>query len=216
MIKNIIIFILSIIIGLILIIIGYFSFFSKDSQLIKPFLPKTMFSIENAPSQTLTGEVASISGNVSWLSRTANYAILINSAQKLQQGEEINTQNNGEAILNFSKVVNITVLPNTQVSFIQTLPANFVVEQKQGLATYEKNGEIPVSIRTLDLLINIEKGSCQVLVNKDTSDITVSVITGSVTVAFNDTNINTNIQTISEGKKYQFNNDTKNGIIRPL
>jgi hypothetical protein len=164
----------------------------------------------------LNGEVASISGNVSWLSRTASFAILINSPMKLQQGEEVITQNNGKVSIIFSKVVNLNVSPNTQVNLIQTLPTDFVVEEKQGLVMYDKNGETPVSIRALDLLINIDKGSCEVLVDKDTSDITVTVSAGSVTVAFNDTYNNTNIKSISEGKKYLFNNDSKTGNIKSI
>jgi ferric-dicitrate binding protein FerR (iron transport regulator) len=91
-----------------------------------------------------------------------------------------------------------------------------VIEQKQGLVMYDKNGETPVSIRALDLLINIDKGRCEVLVDKDTSDITVTVSTGSVTVAFNDINNNTNIKSISEGEKYLFNNDSKTGYIKSI
>lgn len=216
MLKNVILFIFSTILGTLMIIIGYLLFFSRDSQFIKPFLPKTMFSIENAPSQTLIGEVASISGNVSWLSRTASFAMLINSPTKLQQGEEVITQNNGKASITFSKVVNLNVSPNTQVNLIQTLPSDVVIEQKQGLVMYDKNGETPVSIRALDLLINIDKGRCEVLVDKDTSDITVTVSTGSVTVAFNDINNNTNIKSISEGEKYLFNNDSKTGYIKSI
>ena len=213
---KIFLFIISIATGGVIVVAGYLWGAPRDSQFLKPFFPKTLFSIENAPSQSLTGEVTSISGNVSWQSRTANYATLITFPVKLLQGEEIDTQNNGEAIITFSKVGKITVSPNTQVNFIQTLPANFVIEQKQGLSTYDKAGDVPVSVRALDLLINLEKGTCTVSVDKDTSDVTVTVNAGSATAAYNDTNSNTNILTISEGEKYLFNNNTKLGKIKSL
>lgn len=216
MIKNIFLFIISILIGVTAVIFGYLWAAPRDSQILKPFFPKTLFSIENAPSQSLSGKVISFSGNVSWQSRTASYATLINSPVKLQQGEEVNVQNNGKVVIDFPQVVTITASSSTQINFIQTLPANFVVEQKQGLSAYDKNGDIPVSVRALDLLINVEKGSCTVSVDKDTADIIVTVNSGLVTVGFNDTGNNTNILTINEGKKYFFNNDTKLGKIKSL
>jgi hypothetical protein len=44
-----------------------------------------------------------------------------------------------------------------------------------------KKVNIPVSVRALDLLINVEKGTCTISVDKDTSDIIVTVNSGSVT-----------------------------------
>lgn len=214
MMKNISLLIISILIGITTITISYLWIAPRNSQILKPFFPKTLFSVENAPSQSLSGKTTSLSGNVSWQSRTARFATLINSPIKLQQGEEIDTQNNGNATIDFPKIGTITIFPNTQVNFIQTLPANFVIEQKQGLSEYYKNGNIPISIRSLDLLINLEKGSIIVSVDKNTSDITVTVNSGSVTVAFNDTNNNTNILNINEREKYSFNNNSKLGKIK--
>ena len=80
--------------------------------------------------------------------------------------------------MDFPQAVTITASSNTQINFIQTLPANFVVEQKKGLSMYDKSGDIPVSVRALDLLINIEKGTCTISVDKDTSDIIVTANPG--------------------------------------
>jgi hypothetical protein len=213
---KIFLFIFSILIGSVVVITGYFWDAPRDSQILKPFFPKTLFSIENAPSKSLSGSVASVSGNVAWQSRIASFATLINSPVKLQQGEKINTQSNGKAVINFSQVATITVSANTQLNFIQTLPANFVVDQAQGLSIYDKNGDIPLSVRALDLLINVKTGTCSVLVDKDTSNIVVSVSTGSAMIAFNDTNNNTNILTVNKGEEYLFNNNTKLGKIKSL
>lgn len=209
-------FIFSILVGGIIIVVGYLWGAPRDSQILKPFFPRTLFSIENAPSQSLFGKVVSVSGNVSWQSRTASFATLIKSWVKLQQGEEINVQNNGKATIDFPQVVKVTVLANTQLNFIQTLPANFVVKQAQGQSIYDKNGAIPLSVRALDLLVNVEAGVCSISVDKDTKDIIVAVNSGSAMIAFSDTDNNTNILTINKGKQYLFNNDTKLGKIRPL
>ena len=213
---KIFLFIFSILIGSVVVITGYFWDAPRDSQILKPFFPKTLFSIENAPSKSLSGNVASVSGNVAWQSRIASFATLINSPVKLQQGEKINTQSNGKAVINFPQVATITVSANTQLNFIQTLPANFVVDQAQGLSIYDKNGDIPLSVRALDLLVNVKTGTCSVFVDKDTSNIAVAVSTGSAMIAFNDTNNNTNILTINKGEEYLFNNNTKLGKIKSL
>ena len=216
MVKKIILFTFSIAISTILVIFGYLWESPRDSQLLKPFFPKTLFSIENAPDQSLIGEVASVSGNIAWQSRTANYATLISSPVKLQQGEEIDAQNNGNAVISFPGVGEITVFPNTQINFIQTLPANVVVEQKQGLSIYDKNGNIPISIRALDLLINPTEGTCTVSVDKDSTEIIVTVDSGSATLAFNNINNVTNILTVKKGYEYVFNNNTKVGRLKSL
>jgi len=214
--KKLFLFIISIAIGTAIVTFGYLWDVPRNSQLLKPFFPKTLFSIADAPGQSLSGEIASMSGNVGWQSRTADYATLINSPVKVQQGEAISTYQNGETTVNFPGIGNMTLSPNTQVNFIQTLPANFVVEQKQGISAYIKNGNIPISVRALDLLINFEEGNYAVSVDKDSTNIIVTVNSGSIIVAFNDTNNNTNIVTVKEGEQYLFNNNTKLGRIKPL
>lgn len=216
MLKKIFLFTISIIIGLTITVLGYLWDAPRNSQLLKPFFPKTFFSVANAPSQSLSGDITSMSGNVAWQSRTADYATLINSPVKIRQGEAISTYENGKAVISFPAIGNMTLSPNTQVGFIQTLPANFVVEQKQGISAYNKNGNIPISVSALDLLINIDEGSSTVSVDKDSTNIVVVVNSGSVTVAFNDTNNNTNIVTVNQGEQYLFNDNTKLGEVESL
>jgi hypothetical protein len=216
MLKTFALFIFSLIMGTIIAVFCYFWLSPKESQIIKPFLPKTLFSIENAPSQSITGIVESFSGNVAWQSRSANYATLINSPVKLQQGDEINVQDNGQAITSFPNIVKISISPNTQVNFIQTLKVNFVAEEKQGNAFYEKTGSIPVSIRAFDLLINLKNGAFSISVDKESAMVVINVGSGSATAAYIDTDNNTQILTIKEKQKYQFNNDTKLGRVTTL
>jgi len=116
----------------------------ETASFLKPFFPKTLFSIENAPSQTLSGKIASMSGSVAWQLRTADYATLINSPVKLNNKEKQFPLMKTEKRLSIFPQSEHDVFPNTQVNFIQTLPANFVIEQKQGISTYTKNGNIPV------------------------------------------------------------------------
>ena len=216
MLKNIFLFIVSLTISGLITITVYFLLSPSNTEFIKPFFPKTLFSLENAPTQSIVGNVTLISGSVAWQSRISPYSILINSPIKLQQGEEIDTQGNGQTIVSFAKVGIITFSPDTQINFIQTLSSNFVVQQKQGSAVYEKNGDIPMNIRGLDLLINLNSGKSIISVNPKNFQIALSVETGSATVAFNDTGNLTNILTISAGSEYIFNNNTKLGVINKL
>ncbi len=216
MIKNILLFIVFLILGTTAVVIGYLWAVPGDTQLLKPFFPKTLFSIQNAPSESLKGEIASVSGSVAWQSRIAPYASLINSPQKLQQGEEVDTHSNGQAGIIFPGVGIINISSDSQINFIQTLPANFVVNEKQGTAVFEKTGTVPISIRGLDLLINLDSGKSSISVDKKTSQVTIRVEEGSVTLAFTDTNNNTEIVPISAGNEYVFNNNTKLGEIKAL
>ena len=200
--------------GAIMIILGFLWVSPRNSQVLKIILPQSLFSLEKAPTDSLTGEIASISGKVAWQSRIAPVAILINSTTKLQQGEEVDTYNDGTAAINFPEVATMSASSNTEVNFIQTLPENFVVWQKQGAVDYSKIGEIPTSIVALNLLINMDSGDCSISIDKDTSKVTVAVKTGSVTAAFNDLDNNTNVVSIKSGKTYIFDDNTRTSVLR--
>lgn len=188
--------------------------YQKD--FVKPFIKRGSFSLEKAPMESLSGKIATMSGSVKWQSRTSPSPVPINSLRKLMQGEELETKKNGKATVEFDKVGMIKITPDTQLNFVQTLPANFVVEQKKGTAEYIKRGDIPVSITSLDLLINLNSGRSIISVDEGNSQIIISVESGSATVAFNDRDNLTNILTVDEGREYIFNNDSRIGGINNL
>ncbi len=199
-----------------MIILGYFWIAPQNSQVLKPFFPKTLFSIKNPPDESLKGEVASLSGSVSWQGRTSDFATLINSPRQIEQGEEINTNNNGSAFVVFPKIGSFSLSSNTQISIIQTLPADFVANEIQGTASFQKNGNIPLSVVALDLLINVESGETNITVDKEGSRVDITVSSGSAALAFNDTNFNTNIVRIKKGYEYIFDDNTKTGKLTPI
>lgn len=214
MLKNIFLLILSIFIGAIIIIEGFLWLSARNTQILKIILPKSLFSLETAPTDSLIGKIATLSGKVAWQSRVAPVAILISVPVELQQGEEVDTYEDGSATINFTQFGTISLSSNTQVNLIQTLPENFVINQKQGTAIYTKTGETPTSVVVLDLLVNINSGQNKILVNADTAKITINVITGSTTVAFNDTDNKTTVVLLNSGDEYSFNNNTKIGVIK--
>ena len=215
MLKKLLLFLIFFSLGVALVFAADFMVSNNTIQKLNPAI-KSKFSIDNPPSDSLKGKISSLSGTVSFQPRSKDYATLINAPVEILQGEDLNTGGNGSATVIFDRIGEISLLENTQISFIQTLPQNFVISQKQGTATFQKTGSIPFSVRGLDLLINLESGRVSVNVDSDNSIITVDVLEGSVSAAFNDTDNLSNVITIESPRRYIFNNNTKKGRISYL
>lgn len=214
--KNIVIFLIFLVLSSIIVVAAYLWASPRVVLLPKPYFPKTSFSIKNPPSESLTGKVIPVSSTVQLQLRTSDFAKSISSVTPVHQGEEVDTLGNEKASVMFDRAASVDLLPSTQVAFIQTLPVNFVMEQKQGNAVYSKKGNIPISVRALDLLVNIEEGQSNVSVDPDATEVEIQVESGSVRMAFNDTDNQTQIVNLSAGDKYSFNNNTKIGNVKKV
>jgi hypothetical protein len=214
MIKNIILFLLSVLTGIILII-GYERLIADKNVFHrnKP-VANTQFSLERAPAKSLTGTISSFSGDVNWQSRTASQAAKLIASQTIQQGEEITTGVNGKITLEFPNIATISASANTDLNIIQTLPANIVIDQSKGFANYAADGTTPLSVRSLNLLTNITGGIVNISVDKNQHIVTVDVQKGSGTEGFNDSQNKSNVITIDEGSQFIYNADTKNGVVK--
>src|SRR4051794_20941381 len=107
--KKLFIFLSSIIIGFLLVFI--YKTFSPTKQvetLQKQTEQASHFSIENPPSNSLKGEIATFSGEVQWQSRTATEGAKLDAVRPLQQGENIITKK-GTALLQFPNIGTIDV-----------------------------------------------------------------------------------------------------------
>src|SRR5437016_1573059 len=118
----------------------------------------TKFSLKNAPSESSFGSIATMSGSVNWQSRAAIKFVPVKLNQKIQQGDELSTGNNGKVIVKIQNDALILLQPNTHINIIQLLPINFVFVQDKGEAEYVNSIRIPISVRNLDLLSVITKG----------------------------------------------------------
>ncbi len=215
--KYLLLFILSIGLGFAILLLGYIYFYNQPVTLQNPLLPVTHFSLENAPSDSLKGKISSLSGNVAWESRTSAIANLISEPITIWQGEEVITQGNGNADVVFPNGINLHMFSSSDLSIIQTLPADIVFEQNQGTIEYQNfQGKLPLSINALDLLLNVNKGSVKILVDKDNSVVNVFVSSGSATAAFTDTDNNPKVQKIDKGSKATFDNNAKTINIAPF
>ena len=211
--KKFILLISAFLLSFFLVIAAYFWLSPQNSVLIQPFLPKSKFSLVKAPLDSLTAKISSYSGNIAWQSRTASMATLIGSPIELQQGEELDSQGNGTATIEFPGNARIFLYNNTQIYLVQTLPANIVIQQKQGTAEFTRLSQnVPLSVVSSNLLINVISGKTSVSMDKKTKYITVKV-TGESKIAYVDLNNNTHVKDLSTGNVFVFNDDTRKSYL---
>lgn len=216
--KHLLLFFLSILIGII-VVVGYRTWFINTNITLSKTFNKSVistikFSLENAPSQSLQGRIASLSGNVQWQSRTAAQSVPLTMPRFMQQGEAVSTGDDGKILIKFPGFVTVNLLQDAVLNFIQTLPANLVFEQNSGIVSYTKEGAAPVSIRTFGLLTTMKQGIVIMVVKSTKENTAITVQKGSVIEGFNDTQNISNVVTINEGNQFVFNNDTKKGVIQ--
>jgi len=174
----------------------------------------TKFSLENAPSESLSGSIATMSGKVNWQSRTATKFALVKLNQKIQQGEELNTGNNGKVGVKIQNNALVLLQPNTHISIIQLLPINFVFAQDKGEAEYANTIQTPISVRSLDLLSVITKGKAIITVDQKKQIVTVAVVQGSVKEAYQDLQQTNNVMNLNQGQTFVFDETNKIGTIQ--
>lgn len=155
------------------------------------------FSIDDPPTQTLQGQILNSSGEIKWQSRSATEAAQLTQKVPILQGEQLETGDNGHLTLQFPDVSQIRLNPESKLYVAQTLPANLLFDQKIGSATYQKLGQLPVSIRSGFLLIKQNEGI--LTVETDADYITVSVNQGSATIAYNDADFVSQLVEIKAG-----------------
>jgi len=201
--KNILLFFAALVIGIVLVICCQI----LRQTIIHPVAPlrKTQFSLGTAPSDSLRGSVLSFSGSVGWESRTATPMTKLAKKRIIQQGEALETKDDGSVRVQFPNTATLDLSSDTHIDFAQTLPINLVLGQTKGTTTYTKaENRIPLSIRALDLLINIASGSSQIIVDPDQNLVTVNVTSGQATAAYDDTKYISHVITIPQGQQFVF------------
>ncbi|MDO8583236.1 MAG: hypothetical protein Q7R51_01790, partial [bacterium] len=131
----------------------------------------------------------------------------------IQQGEAIETKDDGKITVRFPDAYTIDIFPKSKLDFIQTLPSNFVISQEQGISEYTKTGATPLSIRSFHLLIQLNSGYIAITTDKDEKTVSVNVSSGSATLAYNDLQYISNVITIKAGKTFTFDDNTRTARI---
>lgn len=214
--KNILIFILSLLVGIGLLY-GYkrITTIQNVQKLVVPVY-EGIFSIEQAPHRSLKATITSFTGTVEWKSRIATESSTLTKPRELQQGEEVATHDDSSLELIIPNALEASVSANTAVQLIQTLPNSILLMQNSGKATYTQKNNNPVSIRSLSLLVQLENAEAIITVNDTLPFISVDVEKGTITVGFNDTDFITQTIAVSSGKRLVYNTQTRETDIVDL
>ncbi len=211
--KSVIIFLLFLLVG-VAAVVGY-SYWNHQSVafiLSKPAIA-TKFSMATAPIESLKGNIASMSGTATWLSRTAENPVKLKSPRSIQQGEELGTSKNGNVAVVIQNAEAIILSPNSLVTFIQMLPINIVLEQTSGSVMYQNTGQSAMSVRTFNLITAINRGSAEISMDQKTNAITVTVDKGLVTEGYLDANGNSNVINVNAGQQFVFDEIALTGTV---
>ncbi len=209
--KFIPLFIIFFLIG-VLITAGYGFIATKTDSPIKNIInipALSGFSVENAPSASIRGNILSMNGHVKWQSRVATEAAEITSSVTLQQGEQIATGETGQVKIEFPGACLINMGSGAQIDFVQSLPVDLVMLQASGSADFIKTGDVPVTVRALHLLIKQNGGEMGIGVDQKNSLVNINIIKGSITVAFNDLQNVTKVLNFDSNRRISFNDLTR-------
>jgi hypothetical protein len=211
--KSIIIFLLFFIIG-VFAVLGYVYWNHQGAILnfSKPTIT-TKFSLANAPTDSLKGDIATMSGTVTWLSRVAKSPVKLKSPRSIQQGEELGAGKNSNVAVVIQNAEAIILSSNSLVNFIQMLPVNLVLEQNSGIVTYQNTGQSAMSVHSLDLITAVNRGSAEISMDQKTNTVTVTVEKGLVTEGYEDSSGNSNVVNVNEGQQFIFDDTALTGTV---
>lgn len=214
--RTLIVFIAAVLIGII-----SFALYNNLTQrpvvqeiIEKPSLSGSPFSVLTPPLESLKAKVSSFTGKVKWQSRIATEAAEVKSLKEIQQGEQIETKENGSLIVEFPNVWRINISPNSKLDFAQSLPANLVIAQKDGRAQYQKLGENILSVRAMHLLIEQISGDMVITIDKDSAQVFINVKKGSATLAYNDDQNVSQVIQVKTGQRLSFDDKTREIVLR--
>lgn len=196
----------------IIVAVLYFMFRANNPIRViapKPLIPPTAFSDEMAPKESVKGQIATMSGEVWWISRVTSQRTPYATPSAVQQGETYATGDNGAIEINFSEYGSVNIVSKSEVGIDQTLPVDFVFDQSSGSASFTSLGRSPFSVRSLHLLTTIASGSATINLDYKKHLITLRVISGSAKLAYNDTDIVSQVLEISQGKSFRFDDDNR-------
>lgn len=181
-----------------------------------PIAQEHEFSIKDAPSKSLKAAIKSFSGEALWESRIATQPAQLTHTILIQQGEKLSTGKDGKITLSFTAADDITINPDSDLSIVQTLPSHIVLEQTHGTVNYANSDDSTLSIRTLHILTIVTQATMTIAVDDSTHDIVISVEKGNVTLAYNNKDNISTLINLSQGKRYNYNDDDRDGNIENM
>lgn len=174
------------------------------------FPPQQSSFVLKPPADALKGKLLSINGSVKKELREKNDFEDVNTKEEILQGEKLVTGEKSKATVEFPDYAKINLGSNTEIGFINLIPANFLISQLLGSATYELlQDNVPFSVRSLHVLLTVNSGKSEVAISDET--ITVKVLSGAAKLALVDLENKTHVWEIKEGQKVLIN-DTERRV----
>jgi len=179
----------------------------------EPNFESTKFSLEEAPSESIRGQITNMSGDIWWQSRTATEPAKLAEPVASQQGEVLIASESGKLTVSFNPAAGISLFPETQVEIIQTLALNLVFNQTQGVGQYLVTGLVPVTIRSLNLIVNVEDGLLVVDTDEETGGIILGLKTGRASVGYNSPDFESRVWQLEPGDVFSYDSNERKGYF---
>lgn len=204
-----------------MVAIGINIYQSRPRSLTEIVLPKikndfelTKFSLENAPNESIKGEITQLTGNIWWQSRTASEPAQLKNIIPVQQGEIWIASESGNLTVEFAPAATISLFPETQIEIVQTLPINLVFNQNKGVGQYQSSGTNPVTVRSLNLIINLEDGLLVVDTDEETGQIILGLKIGKAKVAYNSPEFASKVWQLEPGDIFSYDSNERRGYFK--
>ena len=153
------------------------------------------FSLQ-PPAQAITGTLAETHGVVEHRTREADYYAEATPGGTIRQGESVASKN-GSATIMLGNLGSVSMKKETEVSFVNLIPASLTVWQKAGTASYEVNTSHPFSIRVSGALVILNGDATITMKN-------ITVTRGTARIARVDNDNKTNVTKIRGKTVYIF------------
>lgn len=176
------------------------------------FAPQQSSFVFKPPADALKGKLLLINGSVKKEPREKNDFEDVNIKEEILQGEKLATGKKSQAVVEFPSFATVNLGSNTEIGFINLIPANFLISQSLGSVTYELLQDAPISVRSLHALLTIKSGKSEFTVNGET--ISVKVLSGAAKLALVDLENKTHIWEIKKGQQVLINDSQRRVEIK--
>jgi hypothetical protein len=174
--------------------------------------PAPSFSVAVPPSDSLQGTITARSGSIQWESRTATVPSELTSNVSIKKGELIETRDTGTVAIHFNHMGTIALAQKSSISFIQTLPTEFVAAQSKGTGMYTVDGTTPLSVRIRTALLRKTEGAMKITMTEGDPQIRITTDQGTAQIAFNDQDSVSQVFTLREGQTYIYNSEERTAM----
>jgi hypothetical protein len=188
------------------LLLGLISF--PSYLLLKPYLSSSVRAITGRslllpPTESLTGQVATVSGlvRVQVRENEADQTVEINRV--LVDGETLITSPSAILTVNFNQVFQVTLGENSQLSLSNLIKDSLVVQQRAGESIYHTAANQQLAIRVGRLLVLLDSGEAKITQTDDIA--AIQVIAGQAKIGFVDKSNQTQAYEVKAGQTAEFN-----------